>query len=316
MMAEQGDQVVPEFTGRVERFGQLGVFDELVRRRLGSTPCPEPIPNARSRASGDAAASRPHWQGHSWRWGRWDVTTELRRHDRTMDDDARGQSRRAFLRAAGLGSALLAFPALFAACSADATAPALLAPGETDKHDAHDEHHGTVVLDFHSDMGVLNYAYALEQLEAAFYTTTMYHPFSGMTHQEQRLLTDVRDHEIAHRDFLKAALGDQAIPKLTPMFQSIDFQSRDVVLNVARTFEDLGVAAYNGAAKYLESDVYLTIAGKIVSVEARHASAIRDLLMPRTGYFAPKAFDDAFAPTAVIAAASAYIAEKINVVNS
>jgi hypothetical protein len=224
-------------------------------------------------------------------------------------------SRRAFLRSAGLGGALLAFPSLFAACSSDATAPALLAPSaDAAVATAHDVH-GTIVLHFNTDIGVLNYAYALEQLEAAFYTTALYHPYHGMTEREMRLLRDVRDHEIAHRDFLKAALGDARIRDLTPTLGGIDFASRDVVLNTARTFEDLGVAAYNGAAQYLEHEVYLTIAGKIVSVEARHASAIRDLLMPRTGYFAPKAFDDAFAPKDVIAAASAYIADKINVVN-
>jgi hypothetical protein len=137
-----------------------------------------------------------------------------------------------------------------------------------------------------------------------------------MTHWERNLLTDVRDHEIAHRDFLKAALGAQRIRDLTPKLDAINFQSRDAVLNAAHTFEDLGVGAYNGAGKYLDSDVYLGIAGKIVSVEARHASAIRDLLMPKTGYFAPKAFDDALAPSAVLSAASTYIADAIAVVNS
>ena len=224
-------------------------------------------------------------------------------------------SRRAFLRAAGLGGAALAFPALFTACADGATSA--LAPSAA--LDAHGEEHphgnGTIVLQFNSDIGVLNYAYALEQLEAAFYTTLLYHPYNGMTHREMRLLQDVRDHEIAHRDFLRAALGDQRIRDLTPNLKQIDFTDRYTVLTTARTFEDLGVAAYNGAAKYLDSDVYLTIAGKIVSVEARHASAIRDLLQPKTGYFAPKAFDDAFAPDTVIAAASAFIVEKINVVN-
>lgn len=243
------------------------------------------------------------------------MRTELERPDRTTGDEQLGQSRRAFLRAAGLGGALLAFPALFAACSSDAST-ALLAPGGAARTEGHTDANASVVLDFHSDIGVLNYAYALEQLEAAFYTTVVYHPYHNMQRGEMQLLTDIRDHEIVHRDFLKAALGAQRIPDLTPLLGPIDFQSRDAVLNAARTFEDLGVAAYNGAAKYLQSDAYLGIAGKIVSVEARHASAIRDRLMPRTGYFAPKAFDDAFAPTVVIAAASVYIAETITVVNS
>ena len=40
----------------------------------------------------------------------------------------------------------------------------------------------------------------------------------------------------------------------------------------------LGVSAYNGAGKLLMSSTYLTLAGKIVSVEARHAAVIRDLI--------------------------------------
>ncbi len=44
------------------------------------------------------------------------------------------------------------------------------------------------------------------------------------------------------------------------------------------TFEDLGVAAYNGAGQLLEKGEYLLLAGKIVSVEARHATAIRYLI--------------------------------------
>jgi hypothetical protein len=37
------------------------------------------------------------------------------------------------------------------------------------------------------------------------------------------------------------------------------------------------VSAYNGAGKYLTSAANLLVAGKIVSVEARHAAAIRDI---------------------------------------
>ena len=49
------------------------------------------------------------------------------------------------------------------------------------------------------------------------------------------------------------------------------------ILKNAEMFEDLGVSAYNGAGKYLTSATNLTLAGKIVSVEARHAAAIRDI---------------------------------------
>ena len=51
-------------------------------------------------------------------------------------------------------------------------------------------------------------------------------------------------------------------------------------------FEDPGVSAYNGAGKLIEDVAYLAEAGRVVSVEARHAAAIRDLLKPNSVSFA------------------------------
>ena len=133
------------------------------------------------------------------------------------------------------------------------------------------------------DTGVLNYAYALEQLEAAFYTLVVSNFYinagtADFSSLEKTFLTEIRDHEIAHREFLKNALAGTAIPQLDFDFSSVNFQKRTSVLTTAQTFEDLGVSAYNGAGQLLTSDTYLTLAGKIVSVEARHAAAIRDLI--------------------------------------
>jgi hypothetical protein len=138
------------------------------------------------------------------------------------------------------------------------------------------------------DAGVLNYAYALEQLEAAFYTqlrTGGYYTGSSITAAEKAILDDLYYHEVIHRDFFKAAItaaGATPIQALTPNFNAIDFSSRASVLGAAKAFEDLGVAAYNGAGQYITSPTYLYIAGKIVSVEARHAAIIRDLVSEGT----------------------------------
>ncbi len=137
------------------------------------------------------------------------------------------------------------------------------------------------------DTGVLNYAYALEQLEAAFYTQLLATPYTGITAAETELLTNIRDHEIIHREFLKAALATNAIQSLEVNFGSLNFGDRTAILSAARQFENTGVAAYNGAGKLLSNGAFLTLAGKIVSVEARHAAFIADLLQPRTAYFAP-----------------------------
>lgn len=140
------------------------------------------------------------------------------------------------------------------------------------------------------DVGVLNFAYALEQLEAAFYIRVMSTPYDGMSSEEGQILEDLRKHEVAHRDWFKAVLGSVAgsdrIPELTPNFNSIDFSDRSQVLATARALEDTGVGAYNGAGQFIQNTDYLLQAGKIVSVEARHAAAIRDLINPGSAAFA------------------------------
>jgi len=143
------------------------------------------------------------------------------------------------------------------------------------------------------DTGILNYAYALEQLEAAFYTMVVDQPYDGITDDETAMLTDIRDHEVAHRDFLSDALGDDAIPDLEVDFSDVDFSSRDSVLQTAMTFEDIGVSAYNGAGKLLENADFLAAAGRIVSVEARHSAAIRDLVnMNSVAFAGPDVVDE------------------------
>lgn len=167
------------------------------------------------------------------------------------------------------------------------------------------------------DVGVLNYAYALEQLEAAYYTLVLENPYRGITAEESQLLTDLRDHEIDHRDFLKEALGDDAIPTLEFDFSVVDFTDRRSVLETSMTFEDLGVGAYNGAGKLLSNPDFLAAAGSIVSVEARHAAAIRDLLDEWSVAFAgpdvvgENGLDVALEPSAVLTAAAPFITTEV-----
>lgn len=171
------------------------------------------------------------------------------------------------------------------------------------------------------DVGILNYAYALEQLEAAFYIQAVASPYSGIPANELTLLTEIRDHEIIHRDFFKAALGTAAIPALEVNFSSIDFNSRASVLGTAKVFEDTGVMAYNGAGKLIKDAGYLLLAGKIVSVEARHAAAIRDLLSPLSTSFAgddiidSNGLDGAKMPSEILSAVAGFIKTKVSGAN-
>lgn len=166
------------------------------------------------------------------------------------------------------------------------------------------------------DTGILNYAYALEQLEAAFYTQVAANASftSIFSTDEQALLSSIRDHEIAHREFFKAALSTSAIAALEVDFSSINFSDRTSVLTTAKAFEDLGVSAYNGAGSLITNGDYLVLAGKIVSVEARHAAYIRDLIS--NGTFADSTdvngMDTAMTPNDVVATANVYLKTKIS----
>ena len=138
------------------------------------------------------------------------------------------------------------------------------------------------------DVGILNYAYALEQLEADFYTKVVNNFYSGISTEEKQVFTDIYHHEVIHRDFFKAAItaaGATATPKLEFKYDGVDFNSRNSILATAKALEDTGVAAYNGAGKYISNLDYLVIAGKIVSVEARHAAAIRNIISPGSASF-------------------------------
>nr|WP_148561813.1 ferritin-like domain-containing protein [Pontibacter korlensis] len=167
------------------------------------------------------------------------------------------------------------------------------------------------------DTGILNYAYALEQLEAAYYAEVVARSLNMFNQTEQQIMQDLKGHEGIHRDFLKAALGSAAIPDLEVDFSAVNFNDKNSILTTARTFEDLGVAAYNGAGKLLEDAGLLTLAGKIVSVEARHAAVIRDLI--QNGTFSDTAnsqgLDPAMMPTDVLQAAAPFIKTKISANN-
>lgn len=183
-------------------------------------------------------------------------------------------TRRSFLRLLGVGGTIVLLPSVFAACNDDDNGTG---PGA-----------GPVTISLADDNGILNYAYALEQLEAGFYTLVLAAPvFGTLSVEEREVFTDLQRHEVIHREFFRNAIpAGVRIPdlQLTTSAVTTALATRASLLLTSETFEDLGVAAYNGAGKYLTNAANLLAAGKIVSVEARHAAAIRDLRdNPTTG---------------------------------
>src|SRR5688572_29128606 len=204
-----------------------------------------------------------------------------------------------------------------------ASSALLVTASSCDKDD--DDNNNNTGVDLGSgDVGILNYAYALEQLEAAFYTqVTANTAFTTIfSADEQTFLKDIRDHQIAHREFFKNALTAAApaaiIPALEVDFSSINFGSKSSVLGTAMAFEDLGVTAYDGAGYLIKDANYLLLAGKIVSVEARHAALIRELITANSflgDQVETNSVNIARTPAEVLAVAGMYIKTKINASN-
>jgi hypothetical protein len=170
------------------------------------------------------------------------------------------------------------------------------------------------------DIGLLNYAYVLEQVEAAFYAMVVAKPYSGAQGHEFEFFLDIAAHEVAHREVLKNALGTSAVPSIATDFSSIDFTDRAKVLAAAKSFEDLGVSAYNGAGKLLTDVNNLALAAKVVSVEARHAAYITELITANS--FAatdvvadPNAFQVSRTPAEVLAIVQKYVKNPITASN-
>lgn len=138
------------------------------------------------------------------------------------------------------------------------------------------------------DIDILNFALTLEYLEAAFYDQAK---AEGKYDAETTELVDlIGKDEAEHVSALKATVSDLGgTPVEAP---GVDFgqafANQGSFLELAQTFEDTGVSAYNGAGPALKSKELLATAGTIVQVEARHAAAIR-LLNGETP--APDSFD-------------------------
>ncbi|MFT3702738.1 MAG: ferritin-like domain-containing protein [Agriterribacter sp.] len=139
---------------------------------------------------------------------------------------------------------------------------------------------------------VLNYALTLEYLEAAFYDKGVKSADLKIpTAVGRKAIEDIGKHEAEHVAFLTTAIKSSGgTPVKSPNFDFSAgsgsgngpfkdvFKSYALFLAVAQAFEDTGVRAYKGQAGNLKgTGAVLTAALNIHSVEARHASTIRQM---------------------------------------
>ncbi len=154
------------------------------------------------------------------------------------------------------------------------------------------------------DIEILNFALTLEYLESAFYEQAKSEV--KLDGEATELVDLIARDEAEHVDALKATVTDLGgKPAAVP---GVDFgnafASQGSFLELAQTFEDTGVSAYNGAGPSLESKELLGTAGQIVQVEARHAAAIRLLNGEQP---APLPFDEALDMQQVLTAVDPFV---------
>ena len=128
------------------------------------------------------------------------------------------------------------------------------------------------------DAAILQFAYQLELLEGTFYDEGVNAGLFADAFLAQ--IVAIRDHEMAHADAIAKTLGQlgaevPATPQFT--FPNGSFGDAATFLELAATFEPVGIGAYQGAAPALESADILAAAISIHNAECQHRCAINVL---------------------------------------
>ena len=158
---------------------------------------------------------------------------------------------------------------------------------------------------------VLNYALTLEHLEYAFYRDGLMQysadDFSaaGYAGNVYEWFGIIRDHEQEHVEVITKVIADLGGEPVAEAEYDFGYSDLAGFVGVAQVLENTGVAAYQGAAKFLiDEDELLTAALTIHGIEARHAAYLNGL-QGESPF--PDAFNPTLTPDEVLAAAGGFI---------
>jgi hypothetical protein len=128
------------------------------------------------------------------------------------------------------------------------------------------------------DIGILNYALTLEYLEEDFYGRGA---DSGLLKgRAGEIVAAIRDHETEHIAAIESTitdLGGTPVKKPKLDYPKGVFKDKRAWMETALDFSQLGVEAYHGQVKLIQSPELLMAAAAIAGVESRHAAVIAHL---------------------------------------
>ena len=142
--------------------------------------------------------------------------------------------------------------------------------------------------------------------------TTIFDKEAAANHPRPQSIRDqlrsVQKHENDHVAFLVSALGSSARPK--PTFKNLRSSNQHNFLALGRTFENVGVGAYLGAAPAIFSPSILAAAGSIATIESRHAGFFNNLPLrnvTENAFGQQQSFERAFTVEEVVKFAEPYL---------
>lgn len=160
-----------------------------------------------------------------------------------------------------------------------------------------------------NDLDIVNFALTLEHIEAEFYKAAV--DSGNLSGDNLTVLTDIRDNEVAHVDALTAALEAADYEGIATAdvvnTDAFDVSSEDAILELAATFEPVGVGAYTAAAPLIKDKGILAVAGSIEQIEARHAAAVRLLRGENPSVDTENALGETLAPDKVLEAVTPFL---------